>query len=37
MLDALIVFLVWVRFIPGGGPAGPTPPDGGGEAAVSAG
>jgi exosortase H (IPTLxxWG-CTERM-specific) len=37
MLDALIVFLVWVRFIPGGGPAAPTPPDGGGEVAVSAG
>ncbi|MFZ2209097.1 MAG: exosortase H [Porticoccaceae bacterium] len=37
MLDALIVFLVWVRFIPGGNPAGPAPPDDGGEVAVSAG
>ena len=37
MLDALIVFLIWVRFIPGGGPAGPTPPDNGGEAAINAG
>ncbi|MGB5145907.1 MAG: exosortase H [Porticoccaceae bacterium] len=37
MLDALIVFLVWVRFIPGGSPAGPTPPDNGGEAAINAG
>ncbi|MBK6960462.1 MAG: exosortase H [Gammaproteobacteria bacterium] len=36
MLDALIVFLVWVRFIPGGGPARPTP-DNSGEASVGAG
>jgi len=36
MLDALIVFLVWVRFIPGGGPDRPTP-DSRGEASVGAG
>lgn len=37
MLDALIVFLVWVRFIPGGSPAGPTSPDTGSEAPARAG
>ncbi len=36
MLDALLVFLVWVRFIPGGGPAEPTP-ENGSEASVGAG
>lgn len=36
MLDALIVFLVWARYIPGGNPAGPTP-DNSGEASVGAG
>ena len=37
MLDALIVFLVWVRYIPGGNPAGPPPPDNASEATASAG
>jgi hypothetical protein len=35
MLDALLVFLVWVRFIPGRGPAAPPPADR--EAAAGAG